>query len=549
MKRIMRTRKFLIQLSLLICALGQSDYDECFISNSGCTCRQDWSYKGMNGISGCANLDNDPLGPWCLVEDSTQCSEGAPLSILPGEDSTPFDYCKKDCNTNSNGDANYLESTPTTASQSSNDYSINTNIYDNNNEQNNVCYTTYAGCKCQEDWSYKGVSGLSGCANPDGDSVGRWCIIDQSQQCEFGEPLSTLPAADNAPFDYCNKECKTVVDDSFQSDNFLDNFYAQNATLLMQKGFASALSSVFVGTVSSSSGLLPWNSGDFFFDFDDIFGSTSPSYSVASSLSQAFATPNDIIVTAQTYSTGDNSIAQALSQAQVQGNYAYVQAVSTPTQVGSAALVIQNPDAAQPVPNVVAIAEAVSYAPMPVSTMRINIPSPSPSPIFPIMVAEPVTQSESVMDMAADTGPDSLTARQREYVGAHNLRRDTHCVPFLEWDDTLATQSQNYANLCIFEHSDAEGVGENLFLGKGLVFSPEFVVEAWYEEIDFYNFNNPGFSSATGHFTQVVWESTSKVGCGEVTNCPDGSHIVVCQYRPPGNFVGRFAENVPPPCK
>jgi hypothetical protein len=37
-----------------------------------------------------------------------------------------------------------------------------------------------------------------------------------------------------------------------------------------------------------------------------------------------------------------------------------------------------------------------------------------------------------------------------------------------------------------------------------------------------YNWNAPGFSSATGHFTQVVWKATTEVGCG-VVSCADGT--------------------------
>jgi hypothetical protein len=42
----------------------------------------------------------------------------------------------------------------------------------------------------------------------------------------------------------------------------------------------------------------------------------------------------------------------------------------------------------------------------------------------------------------------------------------------------------------------------------------EAATQAWYDEIKDYDWENPGFSMETGHFTQVVWKGTTKVGFG-----------------------------------
>ena len=62
----------------------------------------------------------------------------------------------------------------------------------------------------------------------------------------------------------------------------------------------------------------------------------------------------------------------------------------------------------------------------------------------------------------------------------------------------------------------------------------------WYSEIkDF----RPGVLtnsnwSATGHYTQMVWSSTTQLGMGQ-SICKDGSIIIVAEYNPPGNYIGR----------
>jgi hypothetical protein len=65
---------------------------------------------------------------------------------------------------------------------------------------------------------------------------------------------------------------------------------------------------------------------------------------------------------------------------------------------------------------------------------------------------------------------------------------------------------------------------------------------AWADEEALYNYANPGFSSATGHFTQQVWKGSATIGCGRAA-CA-GSPLYVCNYDPPGNVIGQFDTNV-----
>merc|ERR1712008_189073 len=93
------------------------------------------------------------------------------------------------------------------------------------------------------------------------------------------------------------------------------------------------------------------------------------------------------------------------------------------------------------------------------------------------------------------------------------------------------------------------GNGENLWAGYGNAFSGAAAVKSWYDELTKpgYDFSKPGFSHGTGHFTQVVWKSTTRLVCAvHVCNplrtksgIPMGrnpGNFFVCEYSPPGNY-------------
>ena len=81
----------------------------------------------------------------------------------------------------------------------------------------------------------------------------------------------------------------------------------------------------------------------------------------------------------------------------------------------------------------------------------------------------------------------------------------------------------------------AGGGGDDFLRGAG----PSYI---WWSEKKDYDFDKPGFAANTGHFTQIVWKSTKKIGCGFGKK---GSKMyVVCQYYPAGNMLGSFPGNV-----
>ncbi|HEY3804567.1 MAG TPA: CAP domain-containing protein [Kofleriaceae bacterium] len=139
-----------------------------------------------------------------------------------------------------------------------------------------------------------------------------------------------------------------------------------------------------------------------------------------------------------------------------------------------------------------------------------------------------------------------------QFVTAHARVRAKHCAPPLAWSAKLAAFAQHWAETlkahhCSFEHSTGP-YGENLAAGTIGALDPAGTVDYWYDEIKSYRFPDGGFSMRTGHFTQLVWKSTTQVGCGHA-QC-NGLDVWVCEYDPPGNVDGEYRTNVlPPGCK
>ena len=128
----------------------------------------------------------------------------------------------------------------------------------------------------------------------------------------------------------------------------------------------------------------------------------------------------------------------------------------------------------------------------------------------------------------------------------HNRLRAAHCAAPLAWSAKLEKSAQAWADHlrdsgCAFEHSGGSS-GENLAGVSIGAMDGSGVVRYWYDESAHYKYSTGRFSAETGHFTQVVWGSTREVGCG--TSQCKGMDVWVCQYDPPGNVSGAFAENV-----
>jgi ribosomal protein L18 len=168
------------------------------------------------------------------------------------------------------------------------------------------------------------------------------------------------------------------------------------------------------------------------------------------------------------------------------------------------------------------------------------------------------TTNESALSQTINLNSFVSTAASK-----HNAYRRIHRSPALVVSSPINATAQAWANQLAttgtFAHSASsqrKGAGENLyvFYTTASAIAPETLankaVQGWYDEVKQYRYTNPVFAAATGHFTQVVWKSSTQLGCGAAkgTKTLNGTKYnafyVVCHYAPAGNVRGQFAANV-----
>jgi uncharacterized protein YkwD len=125
-------------------------------------------------------------------------------------------------------------------------------------------------------------------------------------------------------------------------------------------------------------------------------------------------------------------------------------------------------------------------------------------------------------------------------VSAHNEIRAQAGVPPLKWSDRLEAVAQDWANTLLsrreFSHRPNSKLGENLFAITGARSSTAEVIRAWADESRNYDYRSNRCRDVCGHYTQIVWRDTKQVGCAVARD--NRREIWVCNYDPPGNWVG-----------
>lgn len=135
---------------------------------------------------------------------------------------------------------------------------------------------------------------------------------------------------------------------------------------------------------------------------------------------------------------------------------------------------------------------------------------------------------------------------QEEILSAHNVYRSIERIPSLYWSSNLAEKAQQWADNLAFrnayEHRCSD-VGENLWIGTNGEYSYTDMVVSWGSERRYFrggiypDVSTTGDSEDVSDFTQIIWRTTTYVGCGGAAGSDD-QYRLVCRYDPPGNVHG-----------
>ncbi|KAI9748091.1 MAG: hypothetical protein M4579_007317 [Chaenotheca gracillima] len=212
-------------------------------------------------------------------------------------------------------------------------------------------------------------------------------------------------------------------------------------------------------------------------------------------------------------------------------------------------------------------------APKPVTTTAAPPPPPpatTPTPTPSTTAAAAPKSSAAPASSGSSSGSTGSAPSPQDYSASalynHNIHRANHSASDLTWDDQLASIAKTIAGSCNYAHNVKEGgisYGQNIAAGAKPEDVEAVITNQFYNnEIGFY----PGYGSEPsmadfdkwGHFSQVIWAGSKKVGCytmdcssqgltGEGITSEVPPYFTVCNYSPPGNYGGEYAKNVKAP--
>merc|ERR1711967_58952 len=215
----------------------------------------------------------------------------------------------------------------------------------------------------------------------------------------------------------------------------------------------------------------------------------------------------------------------------------------------------------------------------PSSSTQAGTTSSAPASSSTVTIATPITPSASrdPTSTASSTSvtstvppgftpsPSPVSAYADRVLLAHNVHRANHSAADLTYSNELAAVAQQIASSCVYAHdttvqsTTGNGVyGQNIAAGLTADEVTDVITNLWYNsEVSFYGQANPGGNfNNYGHFTQIVWQGTTVVGCATQDCSANGlanvgpnvpPYFTVCNYYEAGNYGGEYADNIDAP--
>jgi len=153
------------------------------------------------------------------------------------------------------------------------------------------------------------------------------------------------------------------------------------------------------------------------------------------------------------------------------------------------------------------------------------------------------------MISSAQSSVDKTGTIRNDILAAHNKYRTDLNIDPLMWSDELASHAQSWADHLAslggktLQHSRRDSEGENLWMGTAGSFNYSEMVDYWGNEKQYFikgifpNVSSTKNWRDIAHYTQIIWQNSSQVGCA--ISSAGGNDILVCRYRPAGNWIGQ----------
>ena len=171
------------------------------------------------------------------------------------------------------------------------------------------------------------------------------------------------------------------------------------------------------------------------------------------------------------------------------------------------------------------------------------------------LIARGLTESEKAAALDLHNKLRSKVALGQEARGTTGPQPPAADMRQLAWDDELAVVAQRWAEQCSFGHDQERNVarfkvGQNVYEAgsfgrpsEGAASTIRAGLNSFFDEVKLFSsrgVDRYAFSSGTGHYTQMVWAKTDRLGCGYVSYKSGrfDKKYLVCNYGESGNFIG-----------